>query len=189
MKSLYFKTAKDWETWLVQNHQKESEIKLIYYKKHTKKPCITYDESVKIALCYGWIDSLVNRIDEECYTRKFSVRKSNSVWSELNKKRVAELIDAGKMQAAGMRLVDIAKQNGKWDEVIEPPKTNLEISADFKAALDENAIVKGFFQSLTKAQKNQFIRWINVAKRQGTKEKRIQESIELLANKKTLGLK
>lgn len=187
MKSLFFKTAKDWENWLAENHEKESELKLIFYKKHTRKPCIAYNDSVKIALCYGWIDSLVNRVDDKCYTRKFSKRKPASVWSESNKKRVAELLKSRKMKPAGMRLVEIAKQNGKWDEVITLSKINLELSEEFKTALNKNPKAKAFFPSLTRSQKEQFNKWINSAKREETRQKRIKESIKLLNMEKKLG--
>lgn len=189
MQSLYFKTAYEWENWLAENHDKESELKLIYYKKHTGIPCVGYDDSVKIALCFGWIDSLVNRIDDQRFSRKFSKRKPNSVWSESNKKRVEKLIKEGKMKTAGMHLVEIAKKNGKWNEVIAPPKINTETSAEFEVALASNPRAKTFFSTLTQSQKKQFKLWINMAKRTETRRKRISESLKLLKEGKKLGLK
>ncbi|MDX8337968.1 YdeI/OmpD-associated family protein [Draconibacterium sp. IB214405] len=189
MKKQYFKTYKDWEKWLDKNHKKENELWLIYYKKHTGKPCIAYNDSVKTALCYGWIDGLVKRIDDECYARKFTPRNAKSLWSESNKKRVTELLKEGKMKPPGLKLVEAAKQNGNWDKVIAPPEVNTVPSAEFKSALSENPEAKAYFESLAINQKNQFIIWINMAKRDETKAKRIKESIDLLKDKKKLGLK
>jgi len=86
-KTLYVTTRDEWRSWLEKNHKSEKEIWLIYYKKHTGKPRIPYDDAVEEALCFGWIDSIIKRIDEKKYAQKFSPRKQNSVWSDLNKKR------------------------------------------------------------------------------------------------------
>ncbi len=104
-KTLYVTTRDEWRSWLEENHKSEKEIWLIYYKKHTGKPRIPYDDAVEEALCFGWIDSIIKRIDEEKYTQKFSPRKQNSAWSDLNKKRVKKLIEEGKMTKAGYETV------------------------------------------------------------------------------------
>nr|WP_319510980.1 YdeI/OmpD-associated family protein [uncultured Draconibacterium sp.] len=189
MQKKYFKSNTEWEKWLQQNHNKEKELLLVYYKKHTGKQCISYDDSVKTALCYGWIDGLVKRIDDECYTRRFTPRKENSVWSELNKKRVTKLLKEGRMKPLGLKLVEAAKQNGNWERAYSFPRTGLEVSDKFKDELNNNSEASAYFDSLTQTQKNHFIMWINTAKRPETKEKRINESIELLKNGKKLGLK
>lgn len=174
MKKLYFENGTKWEYWLEKNHAIETELWLIYYKKHTKKPTIPYDDSVRIALCYGWIDSLVKRLDEECYARKFSPRKDKSVWSESNKKRVAELIKTGKMRPAGMQKVEAAKQHGKWNTVVQPPIIDTSISTDFQKSLNENPFAQKYFHSLTSSQQKQFNLWINVAKRAETKQNKTE---------------
>nr|WP_321353667.1 YdeI/OmpD-associated family protein [uncultured Draconibacterium sp.] len=189
MKKKYFKNSREWEIWLAENHNKEKELWLVYYKKHTGKPCIAYNDSVKTALCYGWIDGLVKRIDDECYARKFTPRNARSLWSESNKKRIAELLKEGKIKPPGLKLIEAAKKNGNWDKVIQPPKVNTNPSAEFKSALTKNPEANTYFESLAANHKNQFIIWINMAKRDETKEKRIKESIELLKSKKKLGLK
>jgi uncharacterized protein YdeI (YjbR/CyaY-like superfamily) len=189
MKTRYFKTDSDWENWLEQNHQEETELWLVYYKKHTGKTCISYDDSVKTALCYGWIDGLVKRLDDECYTRRFTPRKKNSMWSESNKKRVAELMKAGRMKPAGLKLVEAAKQNGNWDKGIVPPKTDLTLPEDFEAALNKHPQAARFFAALPKSHQKEYLIWIKMAKRTETKQKRIQESIRLLRSKQKLGLK
>lgn len=189
MQKKYFKNSEEWEKWLEKNHNKEKELWLVYYKKHTGKECIAYDDSVKVALCYGWIDGLVKRIDDECYVRKFTPRNAKSLWSETNKKRVAELLRVGKMKSPGLKLIEAAKKNGNWDKVIQPPKVDTTLSAEFKSALNGSPEAKTFFESLAANHKNQFVIWINMAKRDETKLKRIKESIKVLKSKKKLGLK
>lgn len=101
-KTLYVKKRGEWRKWLEKNHQKESEIWLVYYKKHTKKPSIPYNDAVEEALCFGWIDSSEKRIDKERYAQRFTPRKPKSNWSESNKERVRKLIVQGKMTPAGL---------------------------------------------------------------------------------------
>ncbi|WP_346859131.1 YdeI/OmpD-associated family protein [uncultured Draconibacterium sp.] len=189
MKTHYFKSAKEWKQWLQTNHSTESELWLVYYKKHTKQPSIPYDDSVKIALCWGWIDGLVKKLDDVSYARRFTPRRNNSLWSESNKKRVAELLKEGKMEPAGLKLIEAARKNGNWEKVVQPPEIDTSLSAEFNSALSKNSEAKAFFESLAANHKNQFVIWINMAKRDETKEKRIKESIDLLANRKKLGLK
>jgi len=189
MKKGYFRNTDEWELWLQKNHKTETELWLVYYKKHTNKTGILYDDSVKVALCYGWIDGLVKKLDEESYARRFTPQKDKSVWSESNKKRVNELIKAGKMRDAGLHKVQAAKQNGEWTKVVKAPELDTTLSGEFRTALQNNPPAKTCFESFTKAQQNQFAIWINLAKRTETKEKRINESIQLLSEGKKLGVK
>lgn len=105
-KKLYLKDRKEWRKWLVKNHLKESEIWVVYYKKHTNKLSIPYNDAVEEALCFGWIDSIEKRIDEECYAQRFSPRKAKSQWSESNIERMRRLIKEGRMTSAGLVLFD-----------------------------------------------------------------------------------
>jgi len=189
MKTQYFKSNEEWENWLSSNHIKESELWLIYYKKHTKKPSIPYEESVETALCFGWIDSLIKKIDEDSYARKFNVRNAKSLWSESNKKRINELIRANKMHPAGIKSVEIAKQNGYWDKVIKPPELDYSVSGEFQDALNDNPKALNFFESLPNTKQKQFTLWINMCKRQETRQRRINESIQLLSESRLLGLR
>ena len=113
-KELYVMNREDWRAWLEQNHATEKEVWLLYYKKHTGKPTIPYDDAVEEALCFGWIDSLVKRIDDEKYTQKFTPRKNRSVWSESNKKRAKRTIKLGRMTGAGLHKIRAAKKSGEW---------------------------------------------------------------------------
>src|SRR5437762_12051170 len=114
LKSFYPKTRKAWRKWLEKNHTKQPGLWLIYYKKNSGKSRVLYDEAVEEALCFGWIDSIMKPLDEEKYMQKFTPRNVKSVWSGWNKKRVEKLIAEGSMTDAGMKMIEIAKQNGSW---------------------------------------------------------------------------
>jgi len=188
MEQLYFKTASDLRTWLQENHDTSAGIWLVFFKKESGKPSLSYEESVEEALCYGWIDSVIKKIDEQSYVRKFSPRKDGSNWSDLNKKRVEILINKGRMTEIGMAKIEIAKQNGEWDKP-DSPRRQFEMPEEFKKALDTNQSANDFFNTLTKTEKKQFITWIASGKRAETREKRIQESIQLLDKHQKLGLR
>jgi len=111
---LYVTNRDDWRQWLRKNYATKKEICLIYYKKHTGKPSIPYDDSVEEALCYGWIDNIIRRIDDEKFARSFTPRKPKSEWSEANKKRARKMIKEGKMTEAGLAKIREAKKTGEW---------------------------------------------------------------------------
>lgn len=181
----YFHDRNEWRKWLSDHHSTVKGIYLIYYKKHTKKPTINYNDAVEEALCFGWIDSIVKRIDEERYMQKFTPRNKNSLWSELNKQRVARLIDQGKMTEAGMTKIRQAKKNGKWDEKTDAQK-DFKLSKEIGAILDDNASAKSLFDQLSPSHKKNYIRWIMSAKKQETQIRRTMKMIELLLNGKSM---
>ena len=115
--TLYVKERQHWRAWLEKNHAVEkSGIWLVYYKQHTGKPTLGYSESVEEALCFGWVDSLVRKLDEEKFARKFTPRKDNSSWSESNRKRVEKLIAQKRMTEHGLARVAAARASGTWDK-------------------------------------------------------------------------
>lgn len=188
MKQLYFKTSQEWREWLANNNDKETEIWLIFFKKNTGKQSIEYESSVEEALCFGWIDSLIKKIDESKYARKFTPRKDNSKWSESNKKRVERLINNQRMTDIGLAKIETAKKNGQWDKP-DRQDISFDIPEEFNKALDKNNVAKEYFEQLAPTYRKQFIGWIVVTKRPETKAKRIKESIRLLAKGQKLGLK
>jgi len=111
---LYLAKRDDWRAWLLENHGAKKEVWLIYYKKQTGKPSISYDDSVEEALCFGWVDSIIKKIDYEKFARKFTPRTRRSTWSESNKKRVEKMIREGKMTEAGLSRIKEAKDSGEW---------------------------------------------------------------------------
>jgi uncharacterized protein YdeI (YjbR/CyaY-like superfamily) len=185
---IYFPDAKAWRKWLETNHDKLQGVWLIYYKKHSGKPRVPYNEAVEEALCFGWIDSIVKRIDEDRYRQQFPPRKPVSNWSESNKARVGSLIKQGKMNPAGMKTIESAKANGKWDEVVDA-KMEFAFSDDLMVLLRSNKKAYNAFENLAPSHKKQYLQWVMSAKKPETSLKRCREMIELLEKEEKLGMK
>ena len=189
MKMLEVKDRGEWRSWLAANHDSEKEIWLIFYKKGSGLPSISYGDSLDEALCFGWIDSLIKRIDDIKYVRKFTPRKDDSKWSLVNKQRVQGLIKAGLMTEHGLEKVEAAKLSGSWDNPIQKPKLDFTMPAEFADALKNNPAAQSAYNSLAVSHQKQYLAWIITAKRPETRQKRIAESIQLLTDGKQLGLR
>lgn len=187
--SLYVPGRREWREWLEKHHETEKEIWLIYYKKHTGKPRVPYDDAVEEALCYGWIDSIVKRIDDERYAQKFTPRTNTAKWSELNIKRIKQLIKDGKMTEAGMAKIDKGVLEGTIKPVTKPFPNELTIPPEIETALSADPTVWKNFNALAPSHKKNYIGWISSAKREETRQRRLKEAMELLAQNKKLGLK
>ena len=185
---LYVPDRKEWRKWLRKNHSLVKEVWLIYYKKHTGKPRIPYDDAVEEALCFGWIDSTIKRIDDEKYCQKFTPRNDKSNWSEHNKKRVAKMIKQGKMTKAGMEKIIAAKKNGNWNKKIIA-EVKYQMPSELSQLLTVNKKAKEFFNQLAPSHKKQYIGWVASAKRIETKERRAREAIKLLETRQKLGMR
>jgi len=185
---LYINTRDDWREWLRKNHNVKNEVWLIYYKKHTDKSSISYDDSVEEALCFGWIDSTIKRIDDEKYARKFTPRKAESRWSESNKKRAEKMVKTGKMTKVGLTKIRKAKKTGEWFKT-PPQKKVLVIPTYMKEALQKNQKAFTNFTNLARSYKRQYVGWITSAKREDTRKRRLAEAIELLEKNEKLGMK
>lgn len=178
-KTLYVKNRKEWRRWLENNHAKAGEIWLVYFKKHTGKPRIPYVDAVEEAICFGWIDSLVKRIDDERYMQKFTPRKPKSVWSEHNKRRALKMIREGKMTEAGLSRVEDAKASGAWRN-IQSRSTAPAVPDGLRRALSENKGAKARWEALPPSRRKQYIWWIEDAKREETRGRRVEKAIEML---------
>jgi uncharacterized protein YdeI (YjbR/CyaY-like superfamily) len=189
MKTLELKNRAEWRAWLKENHGREVEIWLVYYKKATGIPSITYGDSLDEALCFGWVDSLIKKIDDQKYVRKFTPRKDDSKWSLVNKTRVEGLIQKGLITEHGLQKVEAAKRSGRWDAPVQKPKLEFEMPAEFAGALKNNPQAEENFNQLAPTYQKQYIGWISTAKRPETRQKRIAESLRLLAQGKKLGLR
>ena len=189
METIEVKNRAEWRAWLAGNHDLVGEIWLIYYKKETGIASIAYQDSLDEALCYGWVDSLIKKLDETKYARKFTPRKDNSKWSLVNKNRVGILIAEGLMTEHGMKKVQAAKRSGSWESPVQKPEMDFEIPAEFMEALHANPQAAETFDNLAATYQKQYIGWICVAKQPETRNRRIEESIRLLAEGKKLGLK
>ena len=187
MKTLDVATAADWRAWLAEHHDRENEIWLVYRKKHTGRPTLDYGVSVEEALCWGWVDNLIRRLDDDRFARKFTPRKPGSKWSPSNKTRITKLEREGRMAPPGQALVDQARADGSWDAP-DRPVIPTEPTPDFATALAEHPTARAFFDGLTPAQRKQYIGWIAVAKRPATRERRITESIAKLERREKLGM-
>ncbi len=185
-RQLYFTNRDEWRAWLEANHATAKEAWLVIYKKHTGRPSLSLEEAVEEALCFGWIDGLLQRIDDEKFALRFSPRKKDSVWSQVNKRRVAKLIKQGRMTEAGLVKVKEAKANGQWRAATLREDTT-SIPLDLKKALNTNRKARRNFDQLAPSHKRQFIYWISSAKTDATRQRRIQETVRLVSANKKLG--
>lgn len=179
----YAKDRGDWRQWLEKNHASSPGVWLIYYKQTTGKPHVEYSDAVEEALCFGWVDSKPNTLDDERYMQLFSPRNPKSPWSRLNKERVEKLIEQGLMTEAGFKLIEAAKQNGSWTvyDAIE----DLTVPDDLAKALSANPTADQHFQAFSNSSKKNILWWIESAKQPATRLKRIEETVMLAAvNKK-----
>ncbi len=181
-------SREQWREWLEKNHSAKKEVWLIYYKIHTGKPSIPYDDSVEEALCFGWIDGVIKKLDDEKFVRKFMPRRKNSRWSELNKKRAERMIMEGRMTEAGMVRIREAKQSSEWFRA-HPEKRQLEIPPFFNEALAKNKKASDYFNTLASTYKRPFVGWVSSAKREETRNRRLAEALSYLEQNKKLPLK
>jgi uncharacterized protein YdeI (YjbR/CyaY-like superfamily) len=175
-----FADRKEWRRWLEENHSSEKEVWVVIQKKKSKKQGLRYQEAVEEAICFGWVDSKMQRIDTFSFRQRFSPRKKNSIWSKKNKKTAEKLIRTEKITEAGFESIKEAKQSGKWDTAYSS-KMPPAIPEDLEEALKENKLAWKNFKKLSNSRKLQYIYWIKSAKRDETKEKRIIEVVKRAA--------
>jgi uncharacterized protein YdeI (YjbR/CyaY-like superfamily) len=170
-------TRAAWREWLKENHTRAEGVWLISYKKASGKPPLGYEVSVEEALCYGWIDSKGNKLDEERTMLWFAPRKPKTGWSRPNKERVERLTAAGLMAPAGLAKVEAAKQDGSWNALdgVEA----LEIPDDLAQAFAENDTAWKYFEAFPRSVKRGILEWIAIAKKPETRAKRIEETVRL----------
>lgn len=185
--TLYVQTRQEWRDWLSQHYQTDSEVWLIFYKAHTGQPCIPYEDSVEEALCFGWIDSLIQKIDEQCYGRKFTPRTNTAKWSDLNKRRVAKLIREGRMTEAG--LAKIGDSSTLSEEAPVQKLKELVIPPYVEQVLKEHPQAWENFCKMALSYRRIYIGWITDAKKQETIDRRLKEAIQRLEQNLPLGMK
>lgn len=174
---VFFKDRSSWRRWLAKNHSKSSEIWILAFKKHTGVECISYEEALEEAICYGWIDSRLKRIDDERHTWRFAPRKPDSIWSTSNKKRVEKLVKEGKMTDHGMVKIEAAKRGGMWDKAYTPRKPP-RMPKDLTDALRQDELAWRNFQAFARSYRHNYIYWVTSAKREETRKKRIEEIVK-----------
>ena len=193
LENIHFANEASFRNWLQINHDKSPGIWLVFYKKHTEIECINYHEALDAALCFGWIDSIIKKIDESEYVRKFTPRTDTSKWSELNKRRVDELIKNGKMTETGLKKIDRYLKTGKvnwtYNETRNKIPKELPVPEIMINEFSKNEPALTNLDILSPPNRRYFILWITNAKREVTIKKRLKESIRLLKENKKLGLK
>ncbi len=182
LKTLRVTSRRQWRAWLAKHHTSSPGVWLVFYKAHTGVKSMPYEDAVREALCFGWIDSLVKRLDDDRFALKVTPRKPISKWSDLNRKRWRELKTAGALTSAGLAA---APTNNTYTARPAIP----ELPDYIAKALKANSKAWAFFQQLAPSYRRNFVVWIHIAKLPETRARRIRESISLLAAGKKLGLK
>ncbi len=172
-------TRQAWREWLAENHAASPGVWLVFDKKGSGRRDLVYAEAVEEALCFGWIDSRPNKIDEHRYKQLYSPRKPKSAWSKLNKQRVEKLIDQGLMTPAGLEKIEASKQDGSWS-VLDAVE-ELTVPPDLEAALTANSAARKYFTAFPTSVKKSILWWIESAKRPETRAKRVEETVTLAA--------
>jgi uncharacterized protein YdeI (YjbR/CyaY-like superfamily) len=174
-----------WREWLRINHATAPVVWLLFWRRHTGKVCIGYEDAVEEALCYGWIDGVLKPVDHDSYVRRFSPRTEGSTWSSLNRERALELIRKGLMQEAGMNAVMAARESGAWYAPPEP----VEMPCELLEELDRNAAAALFFAELAPSYRKLYMRWVADGKRPETRLKRAREACLLMERGMKLPMK
>lgn len=185
---LYFKTTQQWRKWLKENHNKCRGIWFVFYKQQTGKKTISYGEAVEEALCYGWIDSIAKKLDDEKYIQKFTPRINSAKWSQLNIERMKKLIKEKRMRKQGLSKFPPELLTSS-PAIKKKPDTMFPIPPFIEEAFKENKKAGDFFYGLAPSYRRNYIRWVASAKKEETQVKRLNELIEVMNQNKKLGLK
>jgi uncharacterized protein YdeI (YjbR/CyaY-like superfamily) len=177
----------EWEAWLEEQHAASAGLWLRLAKKDSGLQSLSYQEALDVALCYGWIDSQKKSYDEQSWLQKFSPRRARSIWSKVNREKVQRLIESGRMRAAGLREVEAAQQDGRWEAAYDS-QSNATVPDDFQAELDKHPEAQAFFSTLNSANRYAILFRIQTAKKAETRSRRIQQLIEMLARQEKLHL-
>jgi uncharacterized protein YdeI (YjbR/CyaY-like superfamily) len=183
---LHLQSRDEWRGWLQANHAAETEAWLVILKKQTAGPGVYLDEALDEAVCFGWIDSVMKSPKADFYYLRFTPRKPGSVWSVSNQQRVERLIAQGRMTEAGMAKVREAMQNGEWEAAIRREDTSI-LPDDLRQSLEGNPTAQANFERYPTSQKKQFLYWLASAKTEKTRQKRLQQIVEMAANNRRLG--
>jgi uncharacterized protein YdeI (YjbR/CyaY-like superfamily) len=183
IETLEVRSRQEWRKWLKGHHSSKREIWLIFHKRHTLMWTLSYDNAVAEALCYGWIDSITRRLDDARYARKFTPRNPDSRWSTINRRRYADLKARGLLAAPGLKRPPTLRSG-------DAPRPSASVLPSYiEKALKSEPRARRYFQQLAPSYRRTYIGWIDSARRQETKERRLREALTLLAAHKKLGLK
>lgn len=185
---LHVETSREWRSWLSGNHASSAGVWLVFDRKGTSSQSLTYDDALDEALCQGWIDNLIKKIDETHYMRRFTPRRAGSKWSAANKNRVDRLMGEGRMRAAGLAAVEQARKDGSWDRPDRIPTTDV-VPPELEAALKGMPEARENFSRLAPGHRTRYIMWITSAKLAETRKKRAAEAASLLEKNIKPGLR
>src|SRR5215831_20477948 len=174
-----FETQRDWEVWLKEHHADTRGAWLKIAKKEARTPSVSYAEALDSALCYGWIDGQKAAFDDKYWLQKFTPRTAKSAWSKVNCAKAEALIAEGRMQPEGLRQVELAKADGRWERAYES-QSKITIPADFQSELNKNPRAKDFFNTLDSANRYAFLYRIQAAKKPETRSAKIHKFVEML---------
>ena len=172
---LYFKNDIEWKKWLSKNYSSSNGVYLIFYKVENEEPSMRWEEAVKVALCYGWIDSTVKSLGNGKRRQYFCPRNTKSVWSALNKKYIKELSAKKLMHKSGIDIIKIGKQNGSWTALDDVEKGI--IPEDLQLGFNKNKMAFDNYKNFAPSYRKSYLYWLNQAKRETTRQKRITEII------------
>jgi uncharacterized protein YdeI (YjbR/CyaY-like superfamily) len=172
-------SKKKWSDWLAKQHDKSTGAWLKIAKKDSGIPSVTYEDALDVALRYGWIDGQKKAFNDKYWLQKFTPRGPKSIWSKINTEKVERLIASGEMKPAGLKAIELAKQDGRWDAAYASQK-NISVPEDFQAALDDNKKAKAFFTTLNSVNRYAILFRIHNVKKPETRVKRIQQFVEML---------
>ncbi len=190
LQTLHITTRDEWRTWLAAHHASDSEVWLIYHKAGIGKPRIAYNDAVEEAICFGWIDSVVQRIDDASFAQKFTPRKNNAKWSAANITRLKRMVKAGRMTPAGMAVSAPVLTSARLPKAKPQPPAAVELSLDeLEERLRQHPRAWAYFETLAPSYRKNYLAWIRAAKRPETRERHLHESIDLLSKHQKLGLK
>jgi uncharacterized protein YdeI (YjbR/CyaY-like superfamily) len=184
MAPTFFPTPEDFRKWLHENHDKEKDLWVGYYKKATKIPSITWPQSVGEALCYGWIDGLRKSIDDKSYKIRFTPRRPNSHWSQVNLKMVKELIENGKMQPAGRKVYE--ERNPEKEQLFSYERQAVQLTDEYLKQIKAIPAAWAFFKKMPPGYQKQTAHWVMAAKREATRQRRLKLLIESAAEGKRI---
>jgi uncharacterized protein YdeI (YjbR/CyaY-like superfamily) len=182
---LSFATAESWRDWLASQHDTSAGAWLKIAKKGAPEPTVRYAEALDVALCFGWIDGQKGPLNEHFWLQRFTHRKPGSRWSKINTEKVQALTEAGLMHAAGLREVELAKADGRWDAAYAGQRA-IEVPEDFSAALAANDAAREFFETVNKVNRFAILYRITSVKRAETRARKIAEYVQMLAEGRTL---
>ena len=188
-KTLIAKNGAEWRAWLAANHDQEQEIWLVYFKAISGKTGIDYETSVEEALCFGWVDSIIQKINDEKYARKFNPRRAGSFWSASNKKRMEKLITEGRMTQVGLAKYDPDARESTSENGQRIRRGEIPIPVEVMQRVESNPRAWENFQRLPPSHQRQYMSWVLSAKKVETQQKRLDEVIAVLEQGERLGLK